>query len=72
LAFIRYLSEDEIPEGDRVADKDNIIQIHGVHARVMRRHYELYVELMHKPGPLTRVQREMIGVLVSALNKCHY
>lgn len=72
MAFIDYLPEDQIAEEDRVADHDNIIQIHGVHSRTLRQHYELYRELMYAKGPLTRVQREMIAVVVSAANDCHY
>lgn len=72
MAFIEYLPEDQIPEEDRVDDHDNIIQIHGVHSRTLRQHYELYRELMYAKGPLTRVQREMIAVVVSAANDCHY
>ena len=40
--------------------------------RIMKRHFELYRDLMHRPGPLSRVQREMIAVVVSTLNNCHY
>jgi alkylhydroperoxidase family enzyme len=72
MAFIRYVKPDEIPPEDRVPDQDNILRIQGVHARLMRLHYDLYRELMHGPGPLSRVQREMIAVRVSAANGCHY
>ena len=72
MAFIRYLTEAELPAAGRVPDPDNIIQIHGVHPAVMRHHYELYVQLMHRAGPLTRTQREMVAVRVSAINRCHY
>lgn len=72
MAFIDYLPEKAIPEADRVPDRDNIIRIHGAHSRVLRQHYELYRELMYGPGPLSRIQREMIGVVVSAANRCHY
>lgn len=72
MAFIPYHPEDQIPIDDRVPDGDNIIRIHGVHSRVMRQHYQLYVELMRGPGPLSRIQREMIAVVVSAANGCHY
>lgn len=72
MAFIRYVPEDEIPEANRVSDTDHIIRIHGVHPEVMRAHYELYLQLMHRSGPLTRRQREMIAVTVSGLNRCHY
>ena len=72
MAFIPYLPQEQIPEADRVPDDDNIIQIHGVHSRIMRQHFELYRELMYSRGPLSRVQREMIAVVVSAANNCHY
>jgi len=72
MAYIRYLSNEEIPETDRVADEDHILKIHGVHSRLIKRHHELYRELMYSRGPLTRIQREMIAVVVSATNKCHY
>ncbi len=72
MAFIQYVPEDQIPVEDRVPDQDNILRIHGVHSRVMKQHYDLYVELMHRRGPLSRVQREMIASVVSAANGCHY
>jgi len=72
MAYIPYIADSEIPERDRVPDTDNIIQIHGVHPRVMRHHYDLYLEIMRRRSPLTRRQREMVAVAVSAVNKCHY
>ena len=72
MAYIQYVAEEKIPTEDRVGDRDNILRIHGIHSRVMRQHYDLYVQLMHRPGPLSREQREMIGVAVSATNACHY
>jgi alkylhydroperoxidase family enzyme len=72
MAFIDYVNEDEIPPEDRVPDHDNIVRIHGVHSHTMRQHYDLYRELMYAKGPLTRIQREMIAVVVSAENRCKY
>ena len=72
MAFIEYVDAEEIPSEDRVPDQDNILRIHGVHSRTIRRHYDLYRELMYGKSPLTRIQREMIGVVVSAANDCHY
>ena len=72
MAFIGYVSEDQIPPEDRVPDRDNIVRIHGVHSRTMRRHYDLYRELMYAKGPVSRVRREMIAVVVSARNRCRY
>ena len=71
-AFIGYVPESALAPQDRVADPDNIIQIHAVHPAVMRQHWELYRELMHRPGPLSRGQREMIALRVSWINNCHY
>ncbi len=72
MAFIDYLPDAEIPAEDRVSDQDNIIRIHGVHSQIMKLHYDLYRELMYGRGLLTRAQREMIAVVVSAANKCRY
>ena len=72
MPFIDYVSSDDIPEVDRVGDDDNILRIHGVHSKVMRLHYELYIELMHKPSPLSRLERELVAVVVSKINGCHY
>lgn len=72
MAYIGYRDDEEIAPEDRVPDRDHIIRIHGVHGRTMRQHYELYAELMRGPGPLRRDQREMIAVVVSAINQCRY
>jgi alkylhydroperoxidase family enzyme len=72
MAFIRYVDPEAIPPEHRVADDDNIVRIHGVHHETIRMHYDIYRELMRAPGPLTRIQREMIAVTVSGTNGCHY
>jgi alkylhydroperoxidase family enzyme len=72
MAFIDYISEERIPPKWRVDDQDNIIQIHSIHPQTMRHHYDLYIELMRRRSPLTRIQREMIAVVVSAENQCRY
>lgn len=72
MAFIDYVSENMIPPEDRVPDRDNILRIHGIHSRTMRQHHDLYKQLMHGKGPLTRIQREMIAVAVSVVNHCRY
>ena len=72
MAFIRYIPPSELAPEERVKDPDHIIQVHSVHPAVMRQHFELYAEVMRGPGPLTRIQREMIAVVVSAENRCKY
>ncbi|MGE0815379.1 MAG: carboxymuconolactone decarboxylase family protein [Vicinamibacterales bacterium] len=72
MAHIAYVPPDRLDPADRVNDPDHIIQVHAVHPAVMRQHHALYVQVMHRPGPLSRREREVLGVRVSALNRCHY
>ncbi len=51
---------------------DNIFKIHSLNPASARGHLELYRALMRGPSPLTTVQREMIAVVVSSANRCHY
>ncbi len=50
----------------------NILKIHSLAPRTLSTHMALYEAVMHSPGDLSRVQREMIAVVVSSLNHCHY
>ena len=63
MAWIEYASDEAV---------DNIERIHAVSPGIQQRHVDLYVDLMRRPGPLSRTQREMIAVVVSAANGCHY
>ena len=72
MAYINFVDPNDIPEKNRVNDSDHIQRIHGVHSEIMGHHYALYKELMFGKGPLSRIQREMIAVTVSAINECHY
>ena len=51
---------------------DHILKIHSLNPASLGTHFELYRTLMRGPSPLSRVQREMIAVTVSAVNGCHY
>lgn len=51
---------------------DNILKIHGLNPASLRSHFELYKTLMLGRSGLSRVQREMIAVVVSSANHCHY
>ena len=72
MAFIENIPYDEVPGDLQVPDRDNIVQIHAVHAEMLKRHYDLFLQLMRHRGPLRREQREMIAVRVSAINRCRY
>lgn len=51
---------------------DNILKIHSLNPRSLRGHFDLYKTLMRGRSELSIVQREMIAVVVSAINQCHY
>lgn len=57
------------PGSDHV---DHIMKIHSLHPQSLIDHLHLYKTLMFGEGPLNRPQREMIGVVVSAINRCEY
>ena len=51
---------------------DQILSIHSLNPASLKSHFDLYKQCMYGPSELTRVQREMIAVVVSAANRCHY
>ena len=50
----------------------NIVSIQCQLPEVMRDSLRLYVSIMFGPSPLTRAQREMVAVVTSKVNECHY
>ena len=82
MAWIETLREDEW-EGDlaqlysAVVDGDhdrvdNILQIHSLNPRALAAHNALYTSAMAGTGTLRKVEREIIALVVSSLNQCHY
>jgi alkylhydroperoxidase family enzyme len=51
---------------------DNVLKLHAVNPDALEAHGALYVQAMHRPSPLTRIEREMIAVEVSRMNGCGY
>ena len=54
---------------DRV---DWIMRIHALDARSMAAHNALYRQVMKGTATLRKVEREMIAMVVSQVNDCHY
>jgi alkylhydroperoxidase family enzyme len=50
----------------------NVLRIQSLRPNVAQASTNLYIELMHKDGGLTRAQREMIATAVSRANFCDY
>ncbi len=81
MAYIPYIEqEDASAELRALYDRyggparrvDNILKIHSLNPLTMEAHYQLYSALMQGQSELTTVQREMIAVVVSSINECHY
>ena len=51
---------------------DNILKVHSLHPETLRAHVDIYRTVMYGRSGITRAEREMIGVLVSSINGCHY
>ncbi|MEX0600050.1 MAG: peroxidase-related enzyme [Rhodothermales bacterium] len=50
----------------------NIMRVHSLHPGAMLAHMELYRQLLFSRSGLSRAERELIGVVVSARNACSY
>ena len=81
MAWIKMISEEEAKGVLKdLYDKyqepwggvDHIIKIHSLNPKSMKTHYDLYAHLMRGRSDLSRVQREMIAVVTSQANHCHY
>ena len=51
---------------------DNIMKIHSLNVNTLIGHYELYLSAMKGTKDLSHKQREMVAVVVSTVNQCHY
>ena len=56
----------------KTGDVDHIMKIHSLNPASLLDHQRLYKTLMYGKSPLSRAQREMIGVVVSAINRCEF
>ena len=51
---------------------DNILAVHSLNPRGMAAHQGLYESAMAGTATLRRVERELIAMVVSLENDCHY
>jgi len=57
------------PGGGRVA---HILRCHSLNPALLRDHVALYRSIMFDRSGLSRRERELVAVVVSGLNGCHY
>ncbi|CAN5481553.1 hypothetical protein BH10ACI1_BH10ACI1_27790 [soil metagenome] len=51
---------------------DNILKIHSLNPVSLQAHFDFYKAVMRGSRDLSRTKREMIAVVVSSINHCHY
>ena len=51
---------------------DNIMQIHSLDPPAMAAHQAVYASAMSGTRSLRKVERELIALVVSDINECHY
>lgn len=57
---------------DRRGKISNIMKIHSLDPDTMQNHLDMYLSIMFSKSALNREERELIAVVVSALNNCSY
>lgn len=81
MAWIKIIEESDA-EGllariykttrDRAGRVFNILKVQSAHPPALKAMIELYQAAMWSESPLSRAQREMLAVVVSRANQCHY
>ena len=82
MSWIRMIPEDEANEelaalyarvlDPRTGQLDHIMQVHSLHPKGLAAHQELYSAVMSGTKSLRKVERELIALVVSQENECHY
>jgi alkylhydroperoxidase family enzyme len=50
----------------------NIVGIMSQNPQVLKASMDIYLAILYGPSPLSRIQREMLAVVVSSANRCIY
>lgn len=82
MAWIERVPDDEWsgvlePLRDRVIDRDaqridNIMSVHSLNPNGLAAHDAIYRSAMAGTKTLRKVERELIALVVSDINDCHY
>lgn len=67
--FLKQQYEAAIKRAGRIW---KVVAVMSQNPRVMKASMDFYSSVMYGPSPLSRSQREMLGVVVSAANGCVY
>ena len=51
---------------------DEILQVHSLHPAGLEAHLALYGAVMHGTRGVPKLERELLALIVSLANQCHY
>jgi len=80
-AWLRVPAEDDVPPAvkelfdkasERLGFVPNVLRVYALRPRHLELWDAFYDDLMRGESGLTKPQREMIAVVVSTVNRCHY
>jgi uncharacterized peroxidase-related enzyme len=80
-SWLRVPPQEDVPADvqplfDKADEKlgfvPNVLRVYGLRPRHLELWNAFYDELMRGESTLSKVQREMIAVVVSTVNRCHY
>jgi uncharacterized peroxidase-related enzyme len=81
LTWLSVPSEEDVPAEvkelwalplEKLGFVPNVLRVYSLRPRHLQLWWSFYDELMRADSGLTKAQREMIAVVVSATNRCHY
>ena len=83
MSWISQIADDEDPSEQLKAlfdltrdastgEVDNIMAVHSLHPAGLDAHNRLYTAVMSGTKTLRKVEREMVALVVSIHNECHY
>jgi alkylhydroperoxidase family enzyme len=83
MSWISQIADDEDPSEQLKAlfdltrdastgEVDNIMAVHSLHPAGLDAHNRLYTSVMSGTKTLRKVEREMVALVVSIHNECHY
>ncbi len=81
IAWLHVPGEDDVPPEvkelwakplEKLGFVPNVLRVFALRPRHLLRWWDYYDDLMRGESGLTKAQREMIAVVVSATNRCHY
>ena len=81
ICWLDVPGEDEVPDEvkelwakplEKLGFVPNVLRVYAIRPRHLQLWNEFYDELMRGESGLTKAQREMIAVVVSTANRCHY